>query len=78
MRGQQIHNRHYGVSTTYLSQITWLKECNEYFGYQSNFNMDFDMIFCSACNSKYDRTKILKTTQILSKSPQNNEIEMNL
>lgn len=75
VRGQQIHNRCYRISTTHLPQIAWLKKCNKYFGYLSNFNIDFDMTFCSACNSKYDRAKSSKTAKTSNKS-QSNAIEV--
>lgn len=78
VRGQQIYNRNYKISTTHILQTNWLKECNKVFGYQSNFDLNFDMTFCSACNSKYDRAKTLRAIKKSSISSQsnNNEIEI--
>ncbi|CAG8751535.1 33_t:CDS:1, partial [Dentiscutata heterogama] len=59
IRGQQIHNRSYKVSKTHLAQVNWLKECDKFFGFNTNFNKNFDLTLCSACNSKHDRAKSL-------------------
>ncbi|CAG8821569.1 5160_t:CDS:2, partial [Dentiscutata erythropus] len=59
IRGQQIHNRSYKVSKTRSAQVNWLKECDKFFGFNTNFNKNFDLTLCLACNSKHDQAKSL-------------------
>lgn len=65
-RGCQIYNRH--ISSTLLPvQLAFLKEANEKFGYKIDFNSQLDISLCSACNSKYERSKVKgtkKTSQV--------------
>ncbi|CAG8759653.1 4744_t:CDS:1, partial [Cetraspora pellucida] len=61
-RGQQIHNRCYKIFKTRLAQVIWLKERSKLFGYNSNFDKNFDLTLCSTCNSRYDRIKNKKNS----------------
>jgi len=72
-KGYQTHNRHVS-STLSLAQLTFLKEANEKFGYKQNFSTEFGISFCSACNSKYERSKTKKTKKTFQASTQNKEI----
>lgn len=79
IRGRQIHNRCYKTYKTRVAQVNWLKECDKFFGYESDFNKNFDLTLCSACNSKHDRGKSLNyldDQSNISISDQDDEIEI--
>ncbi|CAG8494250.1 10255_t:CDS:2 [Scutellospora calospora] len=63
---------------TIRAQVNWLKECDKFFGYESDFNKNFDLTLCSACNSKHDRGKslYLDDQSNISISDQDDEIEI--
>ena len=61
----QVYNRDVS-STIHPTQLPFLEEANEKFEYEQDFITEFDVSFCSACNSKYERSKtrkIKKTSQ---------------
>ena len=43
------------------SQEEFFKQADDCFGYSSNFNQTFSVCFCSACHSKYERIKKVKS-----------------
>src|SRR5215212_5733512 len=61
-KGHQVYNRHV-TNTIHSAQLTFLQEANIKFEYGSNFNIDFDISLCVACNSKYERSKKIKIIQ---------------
>jgi len=58
-RGHQIHNHHVS-SQIHSSQLTFLQEINNQLEYESDFSIEFDIMLCSACNSRYERSKKTK------------------
>ena len=56
-RGQQIYSRVFTPNEELQTANQFLFSANEKFQYNSNFNKPFSFIFCSACNSKFQRLK---------------------
>ena len=54
----------------FLSQL-FLKTKDEIYGYNSNFSQKFSILFCTKCNSAYDRLKLTKGT--VSTNPKDSE-----
>jgi hypothetical protein len=63
-RGQQIYSRVFTPNKELQAANQFLFSANEKFQYNSDFNNSFSFIFCSACNSKFQR---LKTNDKLAK-----------
>jgi len=59
-RNRRHYSRVYNANNIKLfstSQINKLKECDEYFGYYSDFDGYFQLFFCSKCYSRFTRLK---------------------
>jgi hypothetical protein len=66
-RGKRIfYSRVYDSNNKSFSQlqISKLKECDEYFGYYSDFDGHFQLFLCVKCHSKLARLKHNNTTKI--------------
>ena len=56
-RGQQIYSRVFTPNNNLHTSNQFLFAANTKFQYNSDFNNTFSFIFCSACNSKFQRLK---------------------
>ncbi|CAG8444365.1 22044_t:CDS:2 [Gigaspora rosea] len=61
-----VYSRKYVPNNLSSNQKEFFKQADNSFGYNSNFNQTFSVSFCSACHSKYEHIKKVKsnTTEI--------------
>ncbi|CAG8681235.1 5835_t:CDS:1, partial [Scutellospora calospora] len=60
----RVYSRKYIPNNLSSSQEEFFKQANNCFGYNSDFNQTFSVCFCSACHSKYERIKKVKSNII--------------
>ncbi|RIB23017.1 hypothetical protein C2G38_2033090 [Gigaspora rosea] len=62
----RVYSRKYVPNNLSSNQKEFFKQADNSFGYNSNFNQTFSVSFCSACHSKYEHIKKVKsnTTEI--------------
>ncbi|CAG8833356.1 2509_t:CDS:2, partial [Gigaspora margarita] len=62
----RVYSRKYIPNNLLPNQKEFFKQADNCFGYNSNFTQAFSVCFCSACHSKYERIKKIKsnTTEI--------------
>ncbi|KAF0551530.1 hypothetical protein F8M41_023291 [Gigaspora margarita] len=57
----RVYSRKYIPNNLSPSQEEFFKQADDCFGYSSDFNQTFSVCFCSACHSKYERIKKVKS-----------------
>jgi hypothetical protein len=65
---RKTYSRVYNSKTLSQLQINKLKECDEYFGYCSDFGGQFQFFLCSKCHNKFYRLKKNNTKKIKKNS----------
>lgn len=78
---REFYSRVYNSNNTKLFsqlQINKLKECDEYFGYFSDFDGYFQLVLCIKCHSRFTRLKNDNTKKTKKSFSSNQAFEANL
>ncbi|KAF0361240.1 hypothetical protein F8M41_014170 [Gigaspora margarita] len=74
----RVYSRKYIPNNLLPSQEEFFKQADDCFGYSSNFNQTFSVCFCSACHSKYERIKKVKSNTTDIKTTNTKQLESSL